>query len=60
MAEAAETTVRGRFDRSVFDEMLEHRELAPERVVERRIEREQVRPLGASRVEPYPDSERRA
>ena len=46
--------------RSVFDEMLEHRELAPERVVERRIEREQVRPLGASRVEPYPDSERRA
>jgi len=46
--------------RSVLDEMLENREAVPERVVERTIEREQVRPLGAPRLEPYPDRERRA
>ena len=46
--------------RSVFEEMLEDREAVSERVVERRIEREQARPLGAPRLEPYPDSERRA
>ncbi len=46
--------------RSVLDDMLEIREPVPERVVQRKIEREQVRPLGTPPLEPYPDSERRA
>jgi hypothetical protein len=46
--------------RAVFEDMLETREPVADRVVERKVEREHVRPLGTPRVETFPDSEHRA